>query len=131
MGDARSQVDLIEAYKQFNDVFQLGLSRSAVLEIVEHLEEGLRYLQMQSAKAPANTAWLYYQLELYHQLIFWQGDSLRARLGGYPDGAGPEGDAIRKRAQKMAEATFEKMLAIIRTLVDMHGRRSDIAPKSP
>lgn len=131
VGDARSQVDLVEAYKQFNDVFQLGLSRSAVLEIVEHLEEGLRYLQMQSAKAPANTAWLYYQLELYHQLIFWQGDSLRARLGGYPDGAGPEGDAIRKRAQKMAEATFEKMLAIIRTLVDMHGRRSDIAPKSP
>ena len=118
--DARSQVDLVDAYKQFAD-FHTN-SRRGYPEAIELYSQAQRYLQMQAAKAPKDPAWWYYQLEMYKGIGYWQGDPLRARLGGYPDGPGPKGDAARKEAQKTSDATFEKMLVIVQKLVDMHDR---------
>ena len=121
VSDMRSQVDLVAAYIRHSDIF--GESRRFhPVDVLEPLGEGLRYLQMQSAKAPANPAWLYYQLQLYQHLGALQEDPLRARLGGYSDGAGPRGEAIRKEAQKASDATFAKMLVVIQKLVDMHSK---------
>ena len=119
--DARSQVDLIDAYKQFGDFH--GNSSQGYPQAIALYSEAQRYLQMQSAKAPKDPAWLYYQLEVYKRIVFWQEDSLRARLGGYPDGLEAKGVAIRKEAQKVSDATFEKMLVIIKTLIDLHDQR--------
>ena len=120
--DVRSQVDLMHAYKQFGDSYNNG-GRQSYPGAIELYKEAQRYLQTQSTKAPKDPAWWYYQLEAYKLLAFFQDDPLRARLGGYPDGLEAKGVAIRQEAQKISDATFEKMLGIIKTLIEMDGQR--------
>ena len=122
LNDARSQVDLVRAYMQFGDSYDLG-GTEGYPSAIELFKEAQRYLQMQSVKAPKDPAWLYYQLEVYKSLSFFQTDPLRARLGGYPDGIDTKGLAIRKEAQKASDATFEQTLGIIKTLIELHDQR--------